>query len=278
MRKKINKKFIVTLVGFLIGVALVLYPTVSDFINSLKYQSLVKHYNNDVEEINVDEYENILEEAQNYNEQLFKRKTTIVTIDENEKTNYSELLNINDTSIMGYIEIPKIKLAVPIYHGTSAEALQIGVGHMEESSLPIGGINTHSAISGHSGLPSAKLFTDIGKLEIGDTFYIKVLKEVLTYEVDNIATVEPDELDLLEIEEGKDYVTLITCTPYGINTHRLLVRGHRVETIYNENNKSVIDEIEDSKFYVLIIIGIIMVLLIILITIKLLKNRSSKCK
>lgn len=176
---------------------------------------------------------------------------------------YEQLLDIDGTGMMGYIEIPKIKILLPIYHGTSERVLQSGVGHLEHTSLPVGGKSTHAVLSGHRGLANAKIFTDLNKMEKGDVFYIKVLTRTFTYQVDQILTVEPTETKALEIEEGKDYVTLVTCTPYGINTHRLLVRGRRIPY---EEAKKVSDEMElkaQIPFEIkLLIIGLLVVIII----------------
>jgi sortase A len=170
----------------------------------------------------------MLSAARRYNEELlekpFRWKMT-----EQEKAEYESILDISGTGIMGYIEIPTINVSLPIYHGTDEGVLQVAIGHLEGSSLPVGGASTHTVVSGHRGLPSAKLFTDLDKLNQGDRFVIRVLDEVYTYEVDRILIVQPDDISGLSIENGMDYCTLVTCTPYAVNTHRLLVRGHRVE-------------------------------------------------
>lgn len=277
MKKKFNIKFIIAILIFLIGLSLILYPIVSNYINTSKHNKLIKNYIDDVDKISENNYGDILREAKEYNEHLYKKEMNITSeIKEEDKIKYNELLNINDTGIMGYIEISKINVLLPIYHGTSSTVLQAGAGHIEGSSLPIGGDNTHSIISGHSGLPSAKLFTDLNNLEIGDTFTIKVLKEVFTYEVDNIEIVEPDDINHLKIEEGKDYVTLVTCTPYGINTHRLLVRGHRIDNPKDEKNDELIIKVEKKQNYVLISLCIIIGLCVSLIICKSIKSRTLK--
>ena len=173
------------------------------------------------------DYERMWAEADAYNEKLYESGHGL-GLKKKEKKEYNKLLNVSGTGIMSYIEIPKIKCSLPIYHGTDEGVLQIAIGHIEGSSLPVGGVNTHCVLSGHRGLPSAKLFSNLDKLEEGDIFMIRTLDQTLTYEVDQIRIVLPDEVDDLKIEEGKDLCTLVTCTPYGINTHRLLVRGHRV--------------------------------------------------
>ena len=175
-----------------------------------------------------DTYDQLWQDAASYNQSLLTRSNTYLLSDE-QKAEYDRLLDVSGLGVMGYIEIPEIDVSLPIYHGTGESVLQIAVGHLEWSSLPVGGESTHCVLSGHRGLPSAKLFTNLDKLQEGDTFLLRILNEVLTYEVDQILIVEPQETSALQIEEGKDYCTLVTCTPYGINTHRILVRGHRIE-------------------------------------------------
>ena len=232
---KKNMTTILLLLILLVGVSLLLYPTVSDYWNSLHQSQAIAAYAEAVAEVNDERYEQMWDDAYDYNQQLRKKTNRWVMTDE-EREEYEALLNVSGNGILGYIEIPKIKVALPIYHGTDETILQIAVGHIEGSSLPVGGEGTHAVLSGHRGLPSAKLFTNLDELVVGDEFYIRVLDETLTYEVDQIRIVEPDDLSDLKIEEGKDLCTLVTCTPYGINTHRLLVRGHRVETKASANS------------------------------------------
>lgn len=227
MKKGTLSTFILILV-FLVGLSLLLYPSVSDYWNALHQSRAVASYAGAVANLDNDIYETLWANAQDYNKNLFRSHHPL-SLTEEEWPEYESQLNVSGNGIIGYIEIPKIKCSLPIYHGTDESVLQIAVGHIEGSSLPVGGENTHCVLSGHRGLPSARLFTDIDQLTEGDTFILRVLDEVLTYEVDQILTVEPDEVDALYIEEGKDYCTLVTCTPYGINTQRLLVRGHRTE-------------------------------------------------
>ena len=212
---------------FLTGVALLLYPTFADWWNSFHQSRAVASYMDSVSELDTERYEEILAEADAYNQKL--AETGIIwTLEEEQEKEYNDQLNINDSGIMGYIDIPKINITLPIYHGIDEEVLQVAIGHIAGSSLPVGGENTPCIVSGHRGLPSARLFTDLDKLVDGDTFTMTVLNRTVTYQVDQIRIVEPTDLSDLLIEEGKDYCTLVTCTPYGINTHRLLVRGHRV--------------------------------------------------
>ncbi len=221
-----------TTVGLLlisiIGLALLLYPTLSNMYNMRHTSRLIASYVDQVAELDDDQYAQILLDAQNFNARL--RDMHGYELSSELEEEYLKQLDVSGVGIMGYVDIPKIDVSLPIYHGTSAGVLQVAVGHLEWSSLPVGGAGTHCVISGHRGLPNAKLFTDLPKLEIGDAFYIRVLNELLTYQIDQILTVEPSEMDELKVVEGKDYFSLVTCTPYGINSHRLLVRGHRIST------------------------------------------------
>ena len=228
--KGISFTTVLLLFAFLAGLSLLLYPVVSDYINSMHQSKVITSYSEYVATIDEDEYQRILQDAIDYNESIKKRKNTFILEDE-ELKRYNEQLNLSGNGLMGYVEIPSINCTLPIYHGTGNTVLQTAVGHLEWTSLPTGGEGTHSVISGHRGLPSAKLFTNLDKLQEGDIFMIRVLNEVLTYQVDQIVIVEPDQIDSLRIEEGKDYCTLFTCTPYGINTHRMCVRGHRIENV-----------------------------------------------
>lgn len=226
MKNKITTWILV--LALLAGLSLLLYPTVSGYWNSLHASQAVATYAEDVKSIDKTQYDELLAAAHSYNESLHTRTNDFYLTDEQQAA-YDTLLNIGQTGIMGYIEIPVIKLSLPIYHGTSDSVLQIAVGHLDWTSLPVGGTGTHCVLSGHRGLPSAKLFTNLDQMKTGDTFVIRVLDEVLTYEVDQILIVEPNNTSALTIEAGKDLCTLVTCTPYGINSHRLLIRGHRVE-------------------------------------------------
>lgn len=226
MRNKLTT--ILLILAFFAGLSLLLYPTVSDYWNSLHTSQAVADYAENVRNLEAEKYEQLLQEARSYNRMLpYKQAATALSKEEKEA--YDVLLNITGTGIMGYIEIPTVNISLPVYHGTEDAVLQIAVGHLEWSSLPVGGESTHCVLSGHRGLPSAKLFTNLDKLVTGDKFIVRVLDEVLTYEVDQILIVEPTDVSTLMIESGKDLCTLVTCTPYGVNSHRLLVRGHRVE-------------------------------------------------
>ena len=229
MKKKNNNWTTVFLVLLLLaGVSLLLYPSLSDYWNSMHQTRAIASYAETVSQLDTAQYDEMWKAAQDYNRSLAQRETAFALTDE-QKAAYESLLDVSGLGVMGYIEIPEIDCSLPIYHGTEESVLQVAVGHLEWSNLPMGGEGTHCVLSGHRGLPSAKLFTNLDKLAVGDTFLLRVLDEVLTYEVDQILIVEPEQVDALGIVPGEDYCTLVTCTPYGINTHRLLVRGHRVE-------------------------------------------------
>lgn len=226
------KKHLSTILLFLIffiGLSLLLYPTFADWWNSFHQSRAVASYVEQVANMDDEKYDELWSAAWDYNRSLIDRPNDYL-LSEDQRVFYEQLLNVTDNGIMGYIEIPKIDIVYPIYHGTDEAVLQIAIGHLEWTSLPVGGENSHCVVSGHRGLPSARLFTDLDKMEIGDTFMLQVLDEVLTYEVDQILIVDPQETKDLLIVEGKDLCTLVTCTPYGINSHRMLVRGHRIET------------------------------------------------
>ena len=227
-KKKKNRTTILLVVLLLAGLSLLLYPTVSDYWNSFHQTRAIATYAETVAELDNTQYDELWDAARRYNEAL-ARQGSVLRLSEAQKKEYESLLDVSGLGIMGYVEIPEINCSLPIYHGTEESVLQIAVGHIEWSSLPVGGESSHCVISGHRGLPSAKLFTNLDKLVVGDTFLFRVLDETLTYEVDQILIVEPQEVSALTIREGEDLCTLVTCTPYGINTHRLLVRGHRVE-------------------------------------------------
>ena len=214
---------------FLIGLSLLLYPTISDWWNSMHQSRAIASYAEVVADLDEDKYEALWAAARDYNAALSDRPLSYA-LTEAESAVYNDLLNVGGTGVMGYIEVPVIGVTLPIYHGTNESVLQIAIGHLEWTSLPVGGESTHCVVSGHRGLPSARLFTDLDKLVVGDTFLIRVLDEILTYEVDQIRIVLPHETEDLLIQPGEDLCTLVTCTPYGINSHRLLVRGHRIET------------------------------------------------
>ena len=263
MKKKRNLIINIALVAMLIlGIAIMAYPTVSDLWNKSRQTRAIAMYDKAVDEMDSNNKELLLEKARKYNYDLSKLNSPLS--DYESVSGYEDVLDITGTGIMGYIEIPRINTRLPIYHGTSPEVLNIAVGHLQGSSLPIGGIGNHSVISAHRGLPSAKLFTDLDKLTENDTFRITVLDEIMDYEVDEINVVLPSETDKLEIIPDMDCVTLMTCTPYGINSHRLLVRAHRIETDMPLNVKVsadavTVDDISVIPFIALpIITGLIL--------------------
>ena len=271
MRKHLST--IVLLLVLLTGLSLLLYPTFSDYWNSFHQSRAIAGYVEDVAGLDKARYDALWQAAQAYNEKL---PGTVVNhaLTEAQREEYDSLLNVSGTGIMGYVEIPSIQCVLPVYHGTNEAVLQIAVGHLEWSSLPVGGEGTHCVISGHRGLPSAKLFTNLDKLVVGDVFMLRVLDEVLTYEVDQILIVEPQETAALEIEEGKDYCTLVTCTPYGVNTHRLLVRGHRVANA--QEAKTVRVTADAVQIEPLLVAPVVAIPLLLVLLILLLPGRRGK--
>ena len=274
MRKRISSIIIALVI--VIGLSLLLYPTVSDFLRGLAYRRAISAYAAGVEQLDDESYEELLEAARAYNERLAQRLAKdgglMVDLTEEQKPEYYSLLKTGTSDVMAYVTVPKVNIALPIYHGVSDAVLQSGVGHLEGSSLPVGGPSTHSVLSAHTGLPSAKLFTSIDRLEEGDTFSVQVLRDTLTYQVDQILVVLPNETDALRIEPEADYCTLLTCTPYGINTHRLLVRGHRIPTppVEEEERPSVIAglglDLGDIGVYVLAgALGLLIVMVLVVV-------------
>ena len=227
MRK--HKTVIFLTIGFLVGICILLYPAFSDYWNSKTQSRAITDYESVLEDLEPEDYTAIFKKAYAYNKELYE--TDFPLRDYKQVSGYYDTLRITDNDMIGYLKIDRIGVELPIYHSTSEEVLNRGVGHLEGSSLPVGGENTHCVMSAHRGLPSAKLFTDLDRVEKGDTFQIIILDQVLTYQVDYIKVIEPTDVSDLQIIEGGDYCTLFTCTPYGINTHRLLVRGVRIETI-----------------------------------------------
>ena len=240
MKKHLSTIFLVLIL--ILGVGILLYPTVSDYWNSFHQSRAIASYIEEIESIDPEVYDREWERAREYNAALRNKPNRFMLSDE-EYQEYESLLNLTGSGIMGYIEVPKINCQLPIYHGTDEAVLQIAIGHFEGTSLPTGDIGNHTVLSGHRGLPSAKLFTDLDQVEEGDLFVIRVLDEIMTYEVDQILIVLPEELDALAIDPEKDYCTLETCTPYGINSHRLLVRGHRTE---NQEMETIIKVVSDA--------------------------------
>ena len=263
------------LLTLLAGVCLLLYPVVSDCWNTAHATRAVANYEEDVQKMEEDRYQAMWEEAEAYNRSLAGRDALPAGLTEEEKDRYDRLLDVDGSGMMGYLEVPSIHLTLPVYHGTEEAVIQVAAGHLEWSSLPVGGEGTHCVLSGHRGLPSARLFTNLDQLMEGDRFMLHVLDRVLTYEVDQILTVEPDDLSALAIQDGKDLCTLMTCTPYGINTHRLLVRGHRVDG--GEEEVSVTGDavqVEPLVVAPLAAIPVLLVLLAILVLPGSLKKRS----
>ena len=238
MKKKHIIATITLILLFGAGLSVLLYPVVSDYLNSLSQSRVIARYNEDLVQLSETDYSDIIEAAKKYNESLLSKPNRF-NFTESELKEYYKF-DFTGRGIIGTIEIDAIKVNLPIYLGTDENVLQVGLGHLEGSSLPIGGVGTHSVISGHRGLPSSTLLTNADQLIIGDTFTLKILNETLTYQIDNIVIVEPDNLDPLGIDPEKDYCTLTTCTPYGINSHRLLLRGSR---IFPENGEGIMHRI-----------------------------------
>lgn len=259
---------------FLIGTSLLLYPTVSDYWNSFHQSQAIAKYAEEVALLDDGEVEKMFSDAHAYNQTLTTKNNRFQPTEE-EADVYQNVLNISN-GVMGYIEIPIIKTSLPIYHGVDESVLQVAVGHIPGTSLPVGGPGTHTVLSGHRGLPSAKLFTDLDQLVEGDIFIIRVADEVMTYEVDQILVVEPDEISSLAIEAGMDYTTLVTCTPYGVNTHRLLVRGHRIENISESGSIQVTsDAMQIDATLVAAVLAMIPLLILVLVVLLKSKKRNS---
>ena len=273
--KKRRFSTVILILVFLAGLSLLLYPTVSDYWNSFHQSHAIAQYAEEVANLDNSAYDRLWADAIAYNQTLTTLPNRYAT-DNPAHADYESLLNVSGNGILGYIEIPTVDCALPIYHGTDEAVLQIAVGHIEGSSLPTGGAGTHCVLSGHRGLPSARLFTDLDKLVVGDLFLLRVLDETLTYEVDQILIVDPDDVSALEIEPGRDLCTLVTCTPYGINTHRLLVRGHRVEN--QEEAKSIRVTADAMQIEPMIVAPLVAVpiLFILLITLLVTTRRKKK--
>ena len=230
MKRKNSLSTVILILMLLIGLSLLLYPSVADYWNSFTQSQAIINYAEQVAHLDTEQYDHIWQDAFAYNASLVGRRNDYLLSDE-QRSEYNRLLNVAGNGIMGYIEIPSIGVELPVYHGTADSALAVAIGHLEWTSLPVGGADSHCVVSGHRGLPSAKLFTDLDQLALGDYFLLHILDETLTYEVDQIRIVEPTQTDDLLIQEGKDLCSLVTCTPYGINSHRLIVRGHRIENL-----------------------------------------------
>ena len=262
------------LLVILLGIGILVYPSLSEYLSERNGSRATASYDDSVLQLEQARLDQLLAQAQEYNRQLAGTSTGKAPLSDDEgdpvtPESYWDLLNVDSAGMMGYIEIPRLNTAIPIYHGTSEAVLQVGVGHLQNPSLRVGGESTHAALGGHRGLPTRSLFTDLDQMEVGDRFYIKVLNETLCYTVDQILTVLPHEMDALAIEEGKDYVTLITCTPYGINSHRLLVRG--VRTPYDPQQHQ--NEIAESASYLSsmpaqyrhLLIGVVVLVVVLLL-------------
>ncbi len=257
-----RKSTIILLISFFIGLSVLLYPSISSYWNSKTQSEAIVDYEAMLANYKPEDYSAIFEAADAYNQEL--RKLEFPFMYHNQIPGYWETLDISGTGMMGYITIKKINQELPVYHGTGDDVLTIAAGHYQGSSLPVGGESTHSVVSAHRGLPTAVLFTHLDRMEIGDTFYFTILDRVITYEVDQIRIVEPQDTSLVEVEEGKDYCTLLTCTPYGINTQRLLVRGHQVDAtqrrnIYISNEAYRVDVLIVMPIVALPIIAVLMV-------------------
>ncbi len=238
MKKKGNFSTFLLILLLIMGLSLLLYPTVSEAWNTRYHKRTIDDYTNVISTLDADHYQRYWDDAVVFTE-MRRQSMDLFELSEEEKNLYSQILDMAGNGIMGYIEIPSIGSKLSVYHGTEEAVLQVGIGHLEWTSLPVGGESTHCVLSGHRGLPSARLFTDLDQLQLGDTFMLHILDETLTYEVDQILIVLPYEIEPLQIEEGKDLCTLVTCTPYGVNSHRLLVRGHRIESAAQATNRRV---------------------------------------
>ena len=225
---KKHKTVIFLTIGFLVGICILLYPAFSTYWNSKTQSRAITDYESVLQNLRQEDYDAMFAKAYAYNQALYE--TEYPLMDYTKVPGYADTLSVAENTMIGYLKIDRIGVELPIYHGTSEQVLNKGVGHLEGSSLPVGGENTHCVMSAHRGLPSSKLFTDLDRIEKGDIFQIVVLNQVLTYQVDMVKVIEPDDISDLQIIKGGDYCTLFTCTPYGINTHRLLVRGARIET------------------------------------------------
>lgn len=267
---------IIVIVIFICGLSLFLYPTISNIYNEYLNKQLIGDYKETFENIKPHEFDKALKDAQNYRDNMNNPEKL-----EELNLTYENVLNLADNGIMGYIEIPKISVSLVIYHSIEENVLQKGIGHVPQSSLPIGGESTHCVLAGHTGLPSAKLLTNIDHLKIGDTFYLHVLNEVLEYQIDDVSVVEPDEVSRLNVISGKDCVTLVTCTPYGVNSHRLLVRGVRVRQGENlgSDDSAVRNEIFNIEMKYLItfaLIGLVIIAVAVYKLISIGKKRKQK--
>ena len=273
MRKHASTFFLILIL--VVGLSLMLYPSFSNWWNEAHQSRAIAAYSQEVSKLDENRYDELWQQAWEYNRSLVGRENAYL-LDDSQKAEYERLLDVSGMGIMGYIEIPSLKVSLPIYHGTEESVLQVAVGHLEWTSLPVGGESTHCVLSGHRGLPSAKLFTDLDRLVVGDRFRLGVLDQVLTYEVDQILIVEPQDTEALLIEEGKDLCTLVTCTPYGINTHRLLVRGHRVETEKDAKNVRVTSDAIQIEPYLVAPVVAAPILLVLLLGLLIPRRRNKR--
>ena len=261
----------------LVGLSVMFYPVVSDMWNTYRNSLLISSHKKDVNDLSKKQTEQIWNEAVNYNKnhkENFIKEDVFTNLKKHTKSKYDSYLNISKNGVMGTIVIPKINVEIPIYHGTGEKELQTGVGHMEGTSLPVGGTSSHCVLSAHRGLPSAKLFTDLDKMKKGDLFFLHILDKTLAYKVEDIFTVKPNETDKLSLIKGKDYVTLLTCTPYGVNTHRLLVRGER--TAYKQNQEQNVSILKDYRVWILIGTIVALIIVNVFMVIKNKKKKRSK--
>lgn len=273
MRKHASTMILILIL--VVGLSLMLYPSFSNWWNEAHQSRAIAAYSQEVSKLDENRYDELWQQAWEYNRSLVGREN-VYLLDDSQKAEYERLLDVSGMGIMGYIEIPSLKVSLPIYHGTEESVLQVAVGHLEWTSLPVGGESTHCVLSGHRGLPSAKLFTDLDRLVVGDRFRLGVLDQVLTYEVDQILIVEPQETEALLIEEGKDLCTLVTCTPYSINTHRLLVRGHRVETEKDAKNVRVTSDAIQIEPYLVAPVVAAPILLVLLLGLLIPRRRNKR--
>ncbi len=271
MNSKDKLSIAILILAMLAGLALLLYPTFSNVWNQRHQSRAIAEYIDDVEDLDSENYERILKAAEEYNITLSKTGQSR-HLSKEETEVYNRMLNIGNTGIMGYLNVPKIDCYLPIYHGSDIEIMQVGIGHVEWTSLPVGGESSHCVLTGHRGLPGAKLFTNLDKMAVGDTFTIIVLNEVFIYKVDQILIVKPEETDNLIIKEGRDYCTLMTCTPYGVNTHRLLVRGVRIAK--NDPERITSDAVRINA----LIVAAIMIVPVVFITlaVKVIKDKKKQ--
>ena len=280
MNKAIQEKLTIFLfiLMIILGIGVILYPLISNQLSKINYQEVIDNYDFTVTKQENSYNEQLINEAREYNRSLTSLNIADVFQNPNRESSseYLSILNVDNKGMMGYISIPKIDVRIPIYHGTSSDILQKGVGHLEGSSIPVGGASTHAILSAHRGLPSSRLFTDLNQLKVGDTFYIYILDQVLAYQVNQVLVIEPSDTDPLQIVQGEDYVTLVTCTPYAINTHRLLVRGERIEYSVQEEEGITVDKKLSTADIVLYACLLFAILLIIVAIISMIRYKKKK--